>query len=339
MFNFGELQDKVAKLAQRSDDPDYKAKIGDWINLGQEYVINSYDFWAALQSSKRFSSVADHEKYYLPSDFDKPYRLFDRTNHRKLVWTTREEYYSANIATVANAVTGEPNWAMLYGVGAVCADPTDGFTVSVKSSSLSDNGGIVCRIEGWINSAKTVLGHENITISTSDPTSSVSGSVTFYDITKFTKSADTVGYVSLIDNTIADAGFLGDGFLVDGFLQDSGGTSLLANIGPYERESRYPVLYLGLIPNDAFNYEILYKRKVHRMVDDNDYPFMDCCDFLILYALGFAYNQEKESETRAATMWQKADANLTLLMRNEMDKLGPDHQHKWSPITLQGHRA
>lgn len=317
MYTFSELQIEVGRLAQRSGDSDYLTKIKDWLNLGQKYLADSYDFWSALQASPySFTSVNGTEKYYLPSDFDKPYRIFDTTNYRKLSWITREEYFDGNISSIASSSTGIPQYASLYGISAVSYVNTSSFTVKVKSSSSSDNTGIVCRVEGWLDSAKTILGYESITIDTGSPTTYTSGSVTFYGITKFSKSADTTGYVTLADNS----------------------SNILATIAPVDRESRYPILYLGLIPGGSYTYQILYKKSIKRMVNDNDYPFMDCSDFLVLYALGYAFHQEKESESRAQDMWKKANDLMALLMRNEQDKMGPGFQHRMTNLTGQTHR-
>lgn len=317
MFNFSEIVSKVGIILQRSGDSDYLSKIKDWVNLAQQYAVNSYDYWSELQSEYTFSTTDGTEKYYLPSDFDKPFRLFDTTNHVKLTWITREEYYSGNIATIADAQTGIPNYAMLYGVNGVSRTISAETTAKVKSSSTSDNTGIIVRIEGWLDSAKTILGYDSITVSTSDPTSYTSGTVSFYGIVSCTKSTDTTGYITIADSS----------------------SNILATIAPYDRSSRYPVLYLGLIPEDTFSYVTLYKRKANRMVNDYDYPFMNCSDFLINYAVGYGLQQEKESESRATVFMKMANEQLALLMRNEMNKMGSDKVNKFTNLTAQSHRA
>lgn len=317
MYNFGEIKSKVALLAQRSGDADYLSKITDWVNLAHKLVADSYDFWAELQSVYSFSSVSSQETYYLPSDFDKPSKIFDYTNNIELSWITREEYVSSSLSSVSAGDTGIPQDAMLYGISAVSRVNAAAFTVKVNSSSASDNSGITIRFEGWLDSAKTILGYENVVVSTASPTTYVAGTVSFYGLTRITKSADTTGYISIQDNS----------------------SNLLATIAPYDRQSRYPVLYLGLIPNSVNSYRIMYKRTVKKMVDDNDYPFIDCGDFLIMYAYGYSLSQEKESERRAQQIWDKANGLLSILMRNSQDKLGVDYQHKTTPQTNQAHRS
>ncbi len=265
-----------------------------------------------------FNSVQGQETYYMPSDFDKPTRLYDFTNNRKLTIQTRQEYLDANISNVSGLVQGTPQYGMVYGVSAVNYIETSSFSVQVKSSSNQDINNVVVRIEGWLDSAKTLLGYENITISSGSPTSYVLGSIVFYGLTRITKSADTTGFVTIADQ--------------------AGTPNLLAKIAPVDSESRYPVLYLGLIPNGAYQYTGLYKRKIKKMVNDNDYPFTDIQDFLILYATSWAYNEEKETVERAAATMAKAMELLNTQIRNEMNKLGDSFQHKFEPITSQSHR-
>lgn len=316
MYNFGEQCDNVAVLSQHSGDADYRNKIKIWVNLAQSFAFYAYDFWSELQAIHTFQSANAVEKIFLPSNFDKPTRLWDMTHNTKISWITREEYVDANTASVATQVTGQPSQASMYGISAVAYEATGPFTVQIKSSSASDNGTITCRIEGWLDSAKTILGHEDIDISNSSPTTYVPGIGNYYGITRFVKSSDTVGYLTLATST----------------------PTILATIAPYDRQSRYPVLYLGLIPNGTFNYQIALKKRMHKMVDDNDYPFAELDEFIMCYSTGMAFTQEKESESRAEQMFKKADGFLATAIRNEQDKMGVGFQHKMIPSMAQAMR-
>lgn len=208
---------------------------------------------------------------------------------------------------------------MLYGISPVASVNASSFTLQAKTSSLDDNSGVVIRVEGWLDSSKTILGYENITITTATPTTyaTATSPTTFYGLTRITKSSDTTGYVTIADNS----------------------STILATIAPSDRESRYPVLYLGLIPNSVNVYEVLYKRKVKKLVDNNDYPFADIGNFMILHAVGYGLSEEKESVDRADRMWQRADVILNNLIRNEQLKNGTDFQHKFISGTASAHRS
>lgn len=306
-------------LLQRDQDPTFTAKCKYWVNLGATVAYNLYDYWEELQTVMTpFNSVQGQETYYMPSDFDKPTRIYDFTNNRKLTIQTRQEYVDANIANISGSTQGTPQYGMVYGVSAVNYVDSGSFSVQAKSSSSLDTNGATVRIEGWLDSAKTILGYANIVISSGSPTTYVTDSTLFYGITRVTKSADTNGFITLADR--------------------AGTPNILANIPPVDRESRYPVLYLGLIPMAVYSYGGLYKRKIKRMVNDNDYPFTDIQDFLILYAMGWALSEEKETVERASQIWTKANDLLMSQIRNSMNKLGDDHTLKFTPQTSQTHR-
>lgn len=319
MYTLSELVNNASILAQRQGDTTYATNFPIWLNMGQMYAANKYDFWSELQSTYNFASVGNQEQYYMPSDWDKPTRIFDLTNNLKPTMITREQYFDANISTISNAQVGVPQYAMLYGISAINYVPTSSFTIQVKSSSIADNSNPVCFIEGWLDPDMTIMGSTSITINSASPTTYVPdpNAVSFYGITRFTKSESTTGFISLADNS----------------------NNLLATIAPVDRESRYPVLYLGLIPQSAYNYRTMYKRKVKRMVNDNDYPFADMDDFLTTYAASYAYSQEKETAERAAQLLGVADKLLAEAIRNEMDKFGTSYQQKFTNQTAQSHRC
>lgn len=320
MKSFGEMTLDVGYMVQRDQDSTYTPKIQNWLNVAQIKAVNTYDYWQALKKSTVFSSVQGQEKYYMPSDFDKPYRVYDMSNYNKLVITNREEYFDANITNISTSVQGLPYWAMFYGIDAIAFQETASFTVQVKSSSILDTSGYTLRVEGWLDPAKTILGYTNITISVSSPTTYTPdiNNTQFYGITRLTKSSVTNGFFSIADNN----------------------NNLLATIPQDDTQSRYPVLFLGLIPQTAYNYQCLYKKRVKRMVDTNDYPFTEGIeDYLIMEATGYAYNEEKDMQPRAAQMFEKADKLLMTQINNEMLKSGEDYQQKMIPQTYLSHRT
>lgn len=317
MRNFGELVEDTAVMAQRSGDADYKDKTKVWLNLSHEFLFNVYDYYLELQDIHNFDTVADQEDYPMPSRFDKPLRIFDLTNDRKIDIETEETYFDANIANIADAVTDKPNVARMFGVvGVTTPISTSGDTVQVKSSSTSDAGNFIVRVEGFINSDLTVLDYEDITISAASPTTFVAGTKTFYKITHVAKSDNTVGFITLADSS----------------------EITLELLSGTQRVSRHRVMKLGKIPDDTYSIRILFKRGIPKLVDDNDYPFIDADNFMILNSAGYAYTQDREGN-RANNIWAKAKEALQEVMRNQNSKLGPDFQHKLNTMFVQSHRS
>lgn len=222
MLSYVDLKTKVGELVQRSDDSDYLTKIGTWINFAYIFIVDAYDFWTELHETHDFTSTASLETYNMPTDFDKPLRIYDITNDKKLNIITEEKYFDANIANMADLNEDVPDYARL---------------------------------------------------------SETSGT----------------------------------------------GTSVVK------------VLKLGLIPDDAYDYRVLYKKRVSFMSADTDAPFVDCDRYLIMDAWGWALKQEKQDQL-AIVAWQKASEALQILLSNQASKLGPDYQHKIESTWSTAHR-
>ena len=318
MFHFEDLKAKVGVLTQRSGDTDYLIKIGVWINLAQDFLYNVYDYYQALQDEHNFTTVASQEDYVMPNRFNKPLRIYDLTNKSKLTIQTEESYFDVNIDNIVTPNTGDPSFARLYGeTGVTTPISTSGDTVQVKSSSSSDTDNPIVRIEGFIDSARTVLDAEDVTISASSPTTFVAGTKTFYEIARVSKSKDTTGFITLANSS----------------------STTLATIASIDSVLRHKILKLGLIPDAANSMRVLFKKKYRILVNAYDYPFIDADNFLILEAFGYALAQDREAETKAQVIWTKAKDALTSILTNENANLGPDFQHKMTHQLAQAHRS
>lgn len=320
MYTFQELCNNVAVILQRSGDADYLTKIQQWVNFSQDFAFRYYDYYEELEDTFNFTTINGTESYFMPSSFDKPLRIFDTTNNNKLKIVTEENYQEVNLSNILNARTGHPAWARLYGISAVKYPVAAvGVTLKAKSSSSADSTNPIVRIEGYVDAAMTVFDYENITISPSSPTTyaTATSPKTFYKITRITKSDDTQGYITVADNS----------------------GNVLANISSTERQSRSPELRLGIIPDGSYAFRVLFKRRINKLVDNNDYPFLDADEFFICNSVGYGMSEEKESIERANQMWQKAQSALQEVIRNEQSRLGPDFQHKIISSFRQAHRV
>jgi len=317
MYTFGELITNVATLVQRSGDSGYDDKIKVWINLGLMRLYNIYDYYLELKGEHNFTTSDGVARYYTPNDFEKPLRFFDITNNKKITITTHEEYFDANIANIADANEDSATQAYFTEVvGVKVQVATTGDTVQAKSSSASDTS-VVVRIEGYLDSSLTILGFENITVTGTTATTATSPN-TFYKITHVSKDDDTSGYITLEDSS----------------------ANTLTTLDQIGRVSHHKAFDLGLIPDDSTtDMRILYKKKFRKLVDDNDYPFIEADDFLIFNAASLAMQQEKEMIERAGLMAQQAERAFFDINSNQTTKLGPDFQHQMVWGITQAHRS
>lgn len=122
---FLELKQATAVLTQHTGvdenddityDANFLAKAGTWIQLSHKLLAEIYDYWIELQGKHNFSSADGVEAYDMPADFDKPLRIYDLTNKKKITVITQEKYYDANISAIADATEGIPDKARFYGV-------------------------------------------------------------------------------------------------------------------------------------------------------------------------------------------------------------------------------
>ena len=83
----------------------------------------------------------------------------------------------------------------------------------------------------------------------------------------------------------------------------------------------------------------IYKKKLQRLVNDYDYPFVECDDYLIYNSVALGLQQDKESIERAAMMQRMAQEAMVGILLNQTTKLGPTYQHKMVSPSVQAHRA
>lgn len=317
MYNFSELKTKTAELAQRSGDADYMTKIGTWLQLSHKFLAEINDLWIDLQDVYNFSTTDGTEDYPLPNRFDKPFRLYDLTNDKKLTVITEEEYFDGHITAIADSSEqSAPEYARIYGAsGSRVAISTSGDTVKAKSSSATESAAVYIRVSGYIDSALLIEDFETITIPAATASTYVAGVKTFYKITRISKSANTTGYITVANST----------------------DTVLETLAPNERVARHRVLKLGKIPSQTNSMRLLFKKIPFEMVNDYDYPCMECDRYLIFDAWGWALKQD-DKEQQAAFAWGKAKEALETLLLNNSKALGVDYQHKIISTFLQAHR-
>ena len=253
----------------------------------------------------------------MPNDFDQPLRIYDLTNKKPIKIKTEVEYFDANIANIADAIEDKPSEARMFGTSGIAGViGASGTTLKAKSSSSSEATNIIVRIEGYIDSSKTILDYENITIPTSAPDTYVSGTKTFYEVVHISKDIDTTGYIIIANSS----------------------STVLSNLSPTDRVMQHKIMKLGKIPDAVYSMRSLYKRKIRKMINDNDYPFFDADDYFIFDSVGWAYAQEKESLDRANIAWQQAQKALLNTIGNIDRGLGPDYQHKFVSMWAQAHK-
>lgn len=317
MFSFIKVVEAIGDLVQRpiTTDTNYRDKIKVWVNFDHSLLGNIYDWWNSLRERYEWTTENGKERYFLPSNFDKPLsKVFDKTNYKELDWKTENEYMKERLSVLTE--TGKPSIARIFGERSVRTQiSSSGNTVKAKSSSASDTS-VTIQIRGYIDTSKLIESFETITVTGTGYTTATSPK-TFYEITQISKSADTVGYI-----TIAD-----------------GSDNILGYLIPEEYILRHKQLYLGAdISDGEYDMELLYKRKIRRMVQDYDFPFIDCDNYLIYSGWGTALQEDKQFQM-AEFILKRASQEMIRLVQNEAGQLGPEYQQKMESTFMQAHRG
>jgi len=316
MLTFKELKERAADLAQTSE-AELKTQLGNWINLLLENLYNTYDYIDELKDRYTFTTTDGTETYYMPSDFGKAFRMYDFTNNKKINPDVEQDYTDANIANVADSTEADAEtYYFTEVVGVNVQISTSGDTVQVKSSSTSDTTEKV-RVEGYLDSGLLTLGSETITLNGTTAATATSP-LTFYKITHFSKSADTTGFITLQNSSSTDLGILGD----------------------VERVARYKAFELRLIPDDSTtSIRVLYKKKFRRLVNDNDYPFVDADAYLTFGAAAMGLRRDKENIQLVQFIDSERDKALVALLTNLDGSLGTDFQQSMQSSIMAAHRS
>jgi len=314
MLNYKELKTQAANLTQRSY-AEIADELGNWMNLSLESLYNEYDYIDELKGRKDFTTVDGTATYYMPSDFEKAFRMYDITNNKRITPRVEQDYFDGNIANIADATEADAEvyyFTEVVGVNVQVA--TTGDTVQAKSSSTSDTS-VNVRVEGYLDSSLTIIGSELITVT---GTTAVAGTTTFYKITHFSIDENSVGYITLEDSSGVDLGIISSG----------------------QRVSRYKAFQLRLIPDDSTTeIRTLYKKKYRRLINDQDYPFLDADGYLIYGAASIGMIRDKENIDRAAFIDKERDKALARILLNQATKLGDNFQHTFKSGIIDAHRS
>lgn len=201
-----------------------------------------------LRADYTFSTTAGTEDYVLPQDIGEVVSVIDKTNKIQLVGITSQQWIDKNYQSIDTQGTVE-NYVILESV--VKAQPAASGVVTVVSSSSADTTQTVY-IRGL--DANGVETDESITLTGE---SEASGSTSFSRILGISKSSATTGNVTVTRDT-----------------------TTLSVLAPDALESRFKIMRLVSIPSGVVTIEINYVQKNLPMVNDYDYPIIDCGDIL-----------------------------------------------------------
>jgi hypothetical protein len=238
------------------------------------------------------------EDIVLPDDVNDVVSVIDKTNLRQLEEISAQKWVNENYSTIDTA--GTVNSYFVYD-SVVRAQPAASGVVTVVSSSAADTTQTIY-VNGINANGQQV--DESITIT---GTSNASGSVSFTRILGLSKSSVTAGTVTVTRDT-----------------------TTLAYMAPDQTTHYVRLMRFNCAPTASFNCEIIYTQKLLPMLNDYDYPTVDCGDVLEAGATADAWRYKRQYSK--ATDWEQIYEKKLANLAYDFDSR-PNRVTMFNPIT------
>jgi len=233
-----------------------------YINKRYFQVLRAIN-WEKIRRDYTISTVASTQEYLLPDDFSKAVNVRDTTNGNDL----SETDYGKICQDFPNEVTTNGTIARYYITEDACmAQPTSASVIAVKSSSASD-------ITQTITIRGIVGGYETYEAVTLTGTTSANSTNSYTRIKGISKSAVTVGNITLTSNSAAVT---------------------IAVLPPKITTAYYKKIGFHYVPNGVVTVAVPYYIKAMSLVDDYDYPIIDIADLIESGAMADAWRYKRQ---------------------------------------------
>ncbi len=284
-----ELRDNIGETTRENQKDDL---IDEYINLTLN-EINDFHLWSFLRRKDTISSVASQEDYQLPRDVDKLGLVRQTASPVKIELVPDNRFFKFIPNPTA---TGNPRWYRLWEEFGVSTQISSAELINVVSDSTSDITQAVSVIGTDANGLELV---ETYTLS---GTSIQSGSKTFLTIRQVSKSAGTVGNITIVGNTSA--------------------TTFLTLL-PEERSPRFKRISFYPIPSSAITISFEYYTRLRELVNAQDVPAIDRkWHYLIREgALARMYQYQNKEQDYLAT-WRIYQEGLKRMKKQDL--VNPD---------------
>lgn len=254
---------------------------------------------ALIQTSRLdYEVTVSTEDIVLPEDCGDIVSVLDKTNKVQLEETTEQVWVNKNYGAIDTS--SSVNSYFVYN-SPVRTQPSSSGVISVVSNSASDTTQTIYIRMIDSNGRQT---DESLTL---NGTSSVAGAVSTSRVLGISKSAVTVGSITI-----------------------TSGSDTLSILSPDAVTSRVKLLRFISPPASSINVEIIYIQDVLPMLNDYDYPIIDCADALEAGATadGWRYKRMFQKASVMESLYEKKVANVAYNYEAH-----PNRVTKFNPIT------
>jgi len=257
----------------------FMTKIGKYVNYRYRDIMGRYD-WKELYNTYTITTVANQSSYALPNDYQDIVYVFDNTNKKPL-------YFKPEVGWQNDTTLVGSSDYFTISESTVGTQPASASTITIVSDYASDNTQTIF-LKGVSNG---FIKTETLTLGGTTP---VTSSNSYTKLIQVSKSATTTGGVTVKDSL----------------------SNQLTYLEPTQLHTRDRLIKFFYIPVSSVSIVIRYKREIYPMINDYDYPIIDCADEIILGAQADAWRAKRQF-AKAAAMEQEYEQMVNLLMFQE----------------------
>lgn len=288
-----------SNLNGESLHPKTKSRLLRYLNEGMRRVLSTPGLGTRLTNSDppfTFATVASTARYVLPESIAAPWFFTERTNQRRLMPMSLDQYRSW--APDPTIVTGTPTHYVPIGRVLLATLPSAAAELFIKSTSANDI------YEAYLEAVITA-GYTQTAAVLMTGTTAVSFDATLtsvIDVSDVYLATPAVGTVTIH--------------------QTSGAGTELARISKGNLKPRYQGFYLYPTPSAAVTYYVDSQRRTTALLNDDDEPPWDEDFHFILSAYARMRQYEKTNDVRyqlAKEAWDTGREALTYRVNNPAD--------------------
>jgi len=292
---------------------DLLPKVKEWANYRYDRILRSFP-WNEIVRSYNQSIVASTRDYALDRQVESIIKMWDTTNGKEITAMDLRDHirFVAPVLEVAgNVQTGVPDQYIDIGSKSVKLLLTQATKVQVVSTSASDITPKIIRIVGPVSGVEVA---EDIILTGATGADSTN---TYDSGSELTISAGT------------NNGTLSDLAGVVSIKETATLTNILAVLAPEERSPLYRWVRLSATPASNATYQIWYKKKWRKLVNDTDIPIIPCANEIVEGIVADALMEDGQT-----TEFQLQDARFEKLVaelwssqkpRNLIKMMTPDN--------------
>ena len=259
--NFTTLTNNVAGFIGDTS-ASMKTYIGKYLNIRYFDILRRIN-WQNIRDDYTVTTTASTKDYSLPRDFGKELYVLDTTNKKRLSRMDLQEWFNEYYSDPTG--TGTPDYYLIL-ESPVKAQPTSASVLACVSSSASDTTQVL-HIRGIANSVEV---EEDVTLTGVTPANT---SNSYTRVIGISKDIATTGYQTITSNSAAVT---------------------IAIISKETLETRYKTFRLAKTPSATIIYGIPYIIKPLPLVDQYDYPVIDCADGIEEGAIATSLRKKKQ---------------------------------------------